>query len=378
MDEQAAGPLYLASSECKGLAEWLVAHRRKGPVVVVTAASTGLADQVAIVDPLVAEAMNSGRETVRLDLRSDPAPVLGVAGAVLMPGGDPFRLLRELRASGAAAVIARRHAEGLAVAGQSAGAMVCGPTLLPVTLTSPFTPEPAQDLAGLGLTATLALPHHDRTGRAARHRQAAVRFGASVNLAPLWDGEVLQQDSTGCSVHEGALVMRPARVSDAAAIDAVFRAATQAAWASFLGGDRLRATVPDTDRWRTRIQQADGWFLVAEDAEGVLGFVFSRRAEDADLDPQTVGELDLLYTLPRAWGAGIGRRLLDRATFALLAAGYREAVLWTEARNERALAVYRRNGWIQDGTFKDRDYLGVPIRNLRHRFDLRSLAGGGR
>jgi GNAT superfamily N-acetyltransferase len=238
-------------------------------------------------------------------------------------------------------------------------------------------PAPGQELVGLGLTTRLVLPHHDRAGRAARHREAAARFGSSVNLVPLWGGEVLLEDSTGWCIHDGALVTRPARESDAAVIEVVFRAATQAAWAVFLGEDRLRATAPDSDRWRPRIADAGGCFLVAEDAEGVLGFVFSHRVEDADLDSQAVGELDLLYTLPRAWGAGIGRRLLDRATFGLLAAGYREAVLWTEVRNERALAVYRRNGWILDGAFKDRDYLGVPIRNLRHRLDLRTHGGGG-
>jgi GNAT superfamily N-acetyltransferase len=80
--------------------------------------------------------------------------------------------------------------------------------------------------------------------------------------------------------------------------------------------------------------------------------------------------------LPRAWGLGIGRRLLERATFALLAMGFREAVLWTEQRNTRALAVYERNGWSRDGAVRERDYLGVPVRNVRHRLDLTRFAGG--
>jgi RimJ/RimL family protein N-acetyltransferase len=68
--------------------------------------------------------------------------------------------------------------------------------------------------------------------------------------------------------------------------------------------------------------------------------------------------------------------LLERATFALLAAGFREAVLWTEHRNARALAVYQRSGWRPDGAVRERDYLGVRIRELRHRLDLGASAGG--
>jgi GNAT superfamily N-acetyltransferase len=372
--EAAPGPLYLASSDCPGLAEWLAMHRRSGPVVVITAASAGLPDQAGIVEPLVAAAMATGAGTLVLDLQADPRPALETAGAVVLPGGDPFRLLRELRASGAAAVIARRGAAGLPVAGQSAGAMVCAPTLVPVTLTSPFTPAPGQDLEGLRLTPTLVLPHHDRPGRADRHRAAALRHGGA-GLVPLWDGEVRLESAAGWEIRAGDRVTRPARVGDASAVAAVFRAATIAAWGAFLGAARLRAAPDDTPLWTGRIEAGGEGFLVTEDAHGLPGFVCWRPSSDDAPESQRTGEVDLLYTLPRAWGLGIGRRLLERATFALLAAGYREAVLWTEARNERALAVYRRNGWVRDGAFIDREYLGVPIRNLRHRLDLTRFAG---
>ena len=34
-----------------------------------------------------------------------------------------------------------------------------------------------------------------------------------------------------------------------------------------------------------------------------------RRSEDADTGPLT-GELDLIYTVPAAWGSGVGRMLM--------------------------------------------------------------------
>lgn len=370
------GPLFLASSDCPGLADWLAANRLPGPTVVIAAASDELPDRSAIVDPLVRAAMAARFETRVLDLGQGPLPSLEAAGAVLMPGGDPFRLMRELRASGAAGVLARRHAAGLPVAGQSAGAMVCAPTLAPIVLTSPFAPAPGQNLEGLGLTATLVLPHHDRPGRAGRHREAARLHAAVADLVPLWDGEVRLESASGWEIREGALVTRPARVADAPAVAAVFRAATLAAWAPFVGAERLRDAPADTEAWAARIEAGGAGFLVAEDAAGVLGFVLWRQAPDDDLGQVATGEVDLLYTLPRAWGLGIGRRLLERATFAMLASGFREAVLWTEYRNTRALAVYERNGWVRDGVVKDRDYLGAPVRNVRHRLDLDRYAGG--
>jgi dipeptidase E len=373
----ATGPLFLASADCPGLADWLVRHRGPGPIVLFTAASAGLPDRAAIVDPFVRAAMASGAAAMAVDSAAALAGALPGAGALLMPGGDPFRLATMLKDAGAGELLRLRCRAGLPLAGQSAGAMVCGPTLEPVVLTSPFTPRSGQPLDGLGLTPRLVLPHHDRPGRAARHREAAIQWGARIPLLPLWDGEVLIEDAEGWRIRCGPVDVRPAQHADAAAIEAVFRTATANAWAGFVGADRLAAAPVDTDRWHARIAAEPNGFLVAEDEQGVVGFVYFRAAPVDDLDAAPVGEVDLLYALPRAWGRGIGRRLLDRATFALLARGYREAVLWTEARNVRALTVYRENGWIQDGHVRDRDYLGAPIRNVRHRFDLRARAGGG-
>jgi hypothetical protein len=50
--------------------------------------------------------------------------------------------------------------------------------------------------------------------------------------------------------------------------------------------------------------------------------------------------------------------------------GFAQAVLWTEERNERPRRVYARGGWKLDGTTRERDHLGVTIRELRHRHTL--------
>jgi GNAT superfamily N-acetyltransferase len=150
----------------------------------------------------------------------------------------------------------------------------------------------------------------------------------------------------------------------------VFQAAALDAWASFLGRERLAGNRQNDSQWAERIRKPGGRFLVTEDDAGIGAFAHWRL-----LDERT-GEIDLLYTHPRAQGTGLGRRLLERATWNLLCDGCREAVLWTEARNARALAMYRHNGWMPDGAVDARSYFGAPIRNLRHRLDLTRHAGG--
>ncbi|MGJ0118030.1 N-acetyltransferase family protein [Williamsia sp. MIQD14] len=55
-------------------------------------------------------------------------------------------------------------------------------------------------------------------------------------------------------------------------------------------------------------------------------------------------ELRGLYTLARTHGTGLGGALLDAAL------GDRPAQLWVLAGNARALAFYRKHGFIEDGT----------------------------
>ncbi len=146
--------------------------------------------------------------------------------------------------------------------------------------------------------------------------------------------------------------LRPAGPADAEAVSEVLTAAGVEAWGSFLGADRVEQAN------RGRHHPAD---LVAEDAEGVIGFV----AWEAE-----TGEITRLYTHPRAWGSGAGRALLDAALDALRAAGRRQAWLNTEERNTRARAFYERHGWREDGPPRVRDWHGARLVEPRYVRDL--------
>ena len=144
--------------------------------------------------------------------------------------------------------------------------------------------------------------------------------------------------------------LRPALPDDLPAIASLQRASAQAAFAHIGPVERL-STGPET--WAPALAQADT-ALVAEDGGEVVGFAFTRACE-----------LRVFYTHPRVWGRGFGRALLEAAEHAMRGAGCDEGFVYTEERNHRPLRVYAAAGWLPDGGVKERDWLGVPIRELR-------------
>ena len=157
-------------------------------------------------------------------------------------------------------------------------------------------------------------------------------------------------DPRGSSVAEELMDFRIRRAtpSDADAVSAVLLAAGLRAWGPFLGEDRIRAA----NQGRTHPAA-----LVAVDDEGVFAFV----AWD-----ETTGEITRLYTHPRGQGRGAARHLLGRALEALRAAGCTEAWLNTEERNEDARRFYERQGWVEDGRPRVRDWHGARLVEPRY------------
>lgn len=151
--------------------------------------------------------------------------------------------------------------------------------------------------------------------------------------------------------------MRRAASADAQAIGAVFDAAVRAGW-TYLGElvDRPMFMPADWDRL-VADHAAPNVLLVATNHEGhVVGYAAAHPAD---------GELFLLFVHPAYGGRGIGRALLEAAHDQLRAAGCREAFLYTHEANERALTVYTRAGYQPDGSARESDFHGTPIRELR-------------
>ncbi len=91
-------------------------------------------------------------------------------------------------------------------------------------------------------------------------------------------------------------------------------------------------------------RQAEGWWdpaglILAEDASGVVGFHWTKR-HDA-----TTGEVYVLGVHPRAAGRKLGGLLLDAGLAHLAAGGLTRVILYVDAGNAPAVALYERSGF---------------------------------
>jgi GNAT superfamily N-acetyltransferase len=83
--------------------------------------------------------------------------------------------------------------------------------------------------------------------------------------------------------------------------------------------------------------------VLAFDGGGELVGMAAAVSPSNDEDAPCKTELQLIYTLKRVHGTGVGQALLDAAI------GTEAAYLWVLEDNPRAQAFYRRNGFVPDG-----------------------------
>jgi len=152
------------------------------------------------------------------------------------------------------------------------------------------------------------------------------------------------------------VVVREARIGDAAGIAQVHVAAWRAAYAGLLPAAYLAGLSVDAraQRWAAALNEPHPHVLatvVAVRNEDIAGFAIVGRSRDDDVE-EGVGELWAIYADPRHWGTGVGHALHDQAMHVLRAAGLTCATLWVLQGNDRATAFYRRHGWVADGGTK--------------------------
>jgi GNAT superfamily N-acetyltransferase len=161
----------------------------------------------------------------------------------------------------------------------------------------------------------------------------------------------------GISSELPGITLRRADVGDARAIGMVFDAAVRDGW-TFLG-ELAQRPIFSAQHWDGFVADhapPKALIVAADGAHGVVGFT---------ADHSEVGEMFLLFVDPAHAGRGVGRVLLNVAYDVLRAAGRTEAFLFTEERNARARAVYAAAGYRPDGTFRESDFNGAALRELR-------------
>jgi GNAT superfamily N-acetyltransferase len=173
------------------------------------------------------------------------------------------------------------------------------------------------------------------------------------------------------------IVVREEATADIPAVEKVRRASWRAAYAGLIEARHIeRATArpirlsrPDPDRRTLVAVTREHPVVVGYASFGPERSLLSAHAHPAAAGPATgeegplfraaplteagrageTGEVYALYVSPDWWSTGTGRSLMAAALTALSEAGYRRAVLWVLAGNDRARRFYERAGFTADG-----------------------------
>lgn len=139
------------------------------------------------------------------------------------------------------------------------------------------------------------------------------------------------------------VTIRLATIADAAAIAQVHVASWRSTYADIVPQaylDSLDITAR-THSWSEQIVAARSNFLVAEDIDGVVGFICGGAL--CEPIPGYDAELYAIYLLQNRQGQGIGRRLTIALSNSLHAAGFIAMAVWVLERNP-AVGFYERLG----------------------------------
>ena len=107
------------------------------------------------------------------------------------------------------------------------------------------------------------------------------------------------------------------------------------------------ASGEDVRKWRDRIDEDRGQFLVAVD-ERVLGYAYVRWGETKSFVEDGKAGLKEIYVHPDRWGEGVGTALLD-ACIDCLPENVTALKLEVLAENERGRGFYEARGFEQVG-----------------------------
>lgn len=148
-----------------------------------------------------------------------------------------------------------------------------------------------------------------------------------------------------------AWTIREAGAGDAAALALIGAATFLETFAGILDGDAIVghcAAQHIEAAYRAHLAGgARAWLAEAQPGGAPIGFALVGKP---DLAAALDGDIELkrIYSLSRFHGSGLGAALMKQALDA--ARGYRRLLLGVYARNERAIAFYRKQGFADLGT----------------------------
>jgi dipeptidase E len=128
---------------------------------------------------------------------------LDSADAVLVEGGSPFWLLQAMRETGFDRIVVDAVRAGLPYIGISAGALVAGPDVAPLSAVSNTSLAPRlRSTEALGLADYVVYPHYDSPERSEGFPKLLAEFGERFRLLPLTDTQALVVDDGTAKIVE--------------------------------------------------------------------------------------------------------------------------------------------------------------------------------
>ncbi|WCO68617.1 GNAT family N-acetyltransferase [Iamia majanohamensis] len=139
--------------------------------------------------------------------------------------------------------------------------------------------------------------------------------------------------------------VRPARLSDVAAIRGCYLRSWRAAYAGHLAPDVIDAAIEKRRGfdWACGIGAHNSIVLVAPGAGSAVRGVL--QVDERPPSPRVGPEVTMLYVDPEAWGTGVARDLLAGGVSWAAHRGHREVRLRVVEEHGRARRFYEREGW---------------------------------
>ena len=150
------------------------------------------------------------------------------------------------------------------------------------------------------------------------------------------------------------IAYRDATATDAAALDAFARAIWNETFAHSASAADIEAycdtAYGDDGKLRRDLIAGVARFRLALSGEAVVGYAKVNPPWLPDAEPGAM-QLSQLYVAATLHGSGVGRVLMDWTLATARAAGATALLLTVWEENARALAFYRRLGFVQVGTY---------------------------
>lgn len=171
--------------------------------------------------------------------------------------------------------------------------------------------------------------------------------------------------------------VRPATPDDARKIADINVRAWRGAYGGIISEAYLAALDADVIAERVReTVRRHSTIVVAEGADGVVGYSWTTTSRDEDAAPATA-EVIALYVDPDVQRRGVGRLLLQHSVGVAVQQAARRVTLWVLEANAGARRFYAALGFAPDGARKvTARWGGVPVAEVRYARSVSPSLGG--